>query len=79
MADQRGTLKAEPELCSEVVKLAKDYRFGVREFTELLLEWLLEDIDRIDQAVELNRKAGSRKARARRVVVPIEQGRGTKP
>lgn len=59
----RGTLKAHPELCASLKRLASIYRFSVVEFTNVLLEYVVRDPDRIDAALDEARKESSRKAR----------------
>ena len=63
---ERGSLKPDPELCAEVSRLAADYRYSASEFTNILLEYAIRDIDRVDAAVDERRQDGSRKARHRR-------------
>jgi hypothetical protein len=65
MAD-RGSLKPDHELCAELKRLAGEYRYSDTEFIDILLEYVLGDIDHVDAAVDERRKDGSRKARQRR-------------
>lgn len=65
MRDRRE-LKAHPDLCTEVKRLADEYSYSDIAFTNILLGWVTGDIDRVDAAVEQARKEGSHKARLRR-------------
>jgi hypothetical protein len=65
MAD-RGSLKPDQQLCAELKRLATEYRYSDTEFVDILLEYVLRDIDRVDAAVDERRQDGSRKARQRR-------------
>lgn len=79
MTDRRVTLKAKPDVHAELARLADEYGIPVCQFTDILLEYAMRQVDRVDSAIDERKSEGSAKARARRtVVVPMEKGRGTK-
>lgn len=71
MAD-RGSLKPTPELCAEIRRLAQDYTYSASELTNILLEYMVREVDRIDAAVDERRQEGSRRARQRRSPGPTK-------
>jgi hypothetical protein len=66
MSDGRQHLKASVHLHAEVKNLANDYGYGIAEFTDLVLEYVLCDLARIEAAIQERAKRGSEKARQRR-------------
>ena len=66
----RGSLKPDPELCAKLAALANDYRYSDTEFTDILLEYMFRDLDRVDAAIDERRQDGSRRARQRLLTPP---------
>lgn len=66
MTEARCTLKAAPTVHSELVQLSEDYRLAIGDLTDILLEYAMSDLSRVDLAIDERKARGLENARARR-------------
>jgi hypothetical protein len=64
--EPRASLKIAPLVHGELSTLADDYRFSIGEFADVLLEYAMRDLGRVDQALDERKNEGSQKAHRRR-------------
>jgi tRNA threonylcarbamoyladenosine modification (KEOPS) complex Cgi121 subunit len=65
-AEPRASLKIAPGVHTELSTLADDYRFSISEFADVLLEYAMRDLARVDEALDERKREGSLKAHRRR-------------
>jgi hypothetical protein len=65
-SSDRVSAKLDGVVYGEIIRLAADYRIGVGELVDMMLEYAVANIDHVDEAWSLRRADGSGRARKRR-------------
>jgi hypothetical protein len=66
MASDRVSVKLNAETYTEISMLAADFRVGIGDVMEMLLEYALADVERVMAAWSLRGEDGADKVRKRR-------------